>query len=304
MKLTSFLFLLIPVFVQSQTKDDIIKRILKINRLESEMRGLSVYIDSSEMTASEKAERYKIPSDYDNYENFQALTKIISHQELVDLTKDRSGVLIMFALRALIKQRDYNYVYYNFFLTEFKRKDSIESQYGCIISTEPTYEILLQDWSGNWNCARSTGAKEDSKFLDKILHPIDSFILVDKFEFYDAAYEDIFDRQKFDSSLNERILELIDTKLNFWAFNYFKKTTPKVFKSIENKTITNVLKNKTTLLKDHPDFFQWFLRYLVTDKQFGNAKQMIQALPKDEYFNERLEYMLMSIDKQLVDKVK
>jgi hypothetical protein len=304
MKLTSFLLLLIPVFAQSQTKDDIIKQILKINRLESELRGLSVYMDSSEMTASEMAERYKIPNDYNNYENFQALIKIISHQELVDLTKNESGVLRMFALRALIEQRDYNYDYYNFFLTEFERKDSIESQYGCLISKKPTYEILLQDWSGNWNYARSKGEKEDSKFLDKILKPIDSFILVYKFDFYDGVYESIFDRQKFDSSLNGRILELIDTKLNFWAFNYLKKTNPKVFKSIENKTIANVLKNKTTLLQEHPDFFQWFLRYLVTDKQFDNAKQMIQAFPKDEYFNGRLEYMLMSIDKKLVDKVK
>lgn len=304
MKLISLLLLLIPLFAQSQTKDDIIKQILKINRLESEMRGLSVYIDSSEMTATEKAERYKIPSDYDNYENFQALSKIISHQELVDLTKNESGVLRMFALRALIKQRDYNYDYYNFFLKEFKRKDSVESQYGCIISTQPTYEILLQDWSGNWNYARSTGAKEDSKFLDKILKPIDSFILVDKFNFYDGVYTDIFDRQKFDSALNGRILELIDTKLNFWAFNYFKETNPKLFKSIEKRTISNVLTNKINLLKEHPDFFQWFLRYLVTDKQFDNAKNMIQALPKDEYFKERLEWMLMSIDKSLVDKVK
>lgn len=304
MKLTSFLLLLFPVFAQSQTKDDIIKQILKINRLESEMRGLSVYIDSSGMTASEKAERYKIPSDYDNYENFQALTKIISHQELVDLTKNESGVLRIFALRALIKQRDYNYDYYNFFLTEFKRNDSIESQYGCIISIEPTFEILLQDWSGNWNYARSTGAKEDSKFLNKILKPIDSFILVDKFNFYDGVYTDIFDRQKFDTSLNGRILELIDKKLNFWAFNYFKKTNPVIFKSIEKKTITNVLKNRIVLLEDHPDFFQWFLRYLVNDKQFDNAKHMIQVLPKDKYFKERLEFMLMNIDKKLVDKVK
>ena len=173
-----------------------------------------------------------------------------------------------------------------------------------MISTEPTYEILLQDWSGNWNYARSTGATEDSKFLDKILKPIDSFILANKFDFYDGVYTDIFDRQKFDSALNGRILELIDTKLNFWAFNYFKETNPEIFKSIEKKTIANVLKNNATLLEEHPDFFQWFLRYLVTDKQFDNAKQMIQALPKDEYFNKRLEYMLMNIDKNLVNKVK
>lgn len=304
MKLTSFLLLLIPVFAQSQTKDDFVKQILKINRLESEMRGLSFHIDSSKKTDCEKAERYKIPSDYDNYENFQGLVKIISHKELVDLTNNQSGVLRMFALRELIKKRDYNYDYYNFFLTEFKRKDSIKSQYGCIISTQPTYEILLQDWSGNWNYARSTGAKDDSNFLDKILKPIDSFILVNNFNFYDGVYTDIFDRQKFDSSLNGRILELIDTKLNFWAFNYFKKTNPQIFKSIEKKTIENVLLNKSILLKEHPDFFQGFLRYLVSNKQFDKAKQMIQTLPKNEYFKERLEYMLMGIDKELVDKVQ
>ncbi|MBX3240068.1 MAG: hypothetical protein KIT80_22490 [Chitinophagaceae bacterium] len=303
MKLITILIFFTPLLLKAQNRDDIIKQIVKINRLESEMKGVG-FIPYSELPDSDRIRLTKIPNDYDNYLNFLALVKIISSQELVALTKHSNGVIRMFALRELIKQRDYNYDYYSFFLSEFKNKDSIEWQYGCMISTEPTYEILLQDWSGNWNYARSTGAKEDSKFLDKILKPIDSFILVDRFDFYDGVYTDIFDRQRFDSSLNGRIIELIDTKLNFWAFNYFKKTNPKIFKSIEKKTITNVLKNKTTLLKEHPDFFQWFLRYLVTNKQFDNAKQMIQALPKDEYFNKRLEYMLMSIDKKLVDKVK
>jgi len=304
MKLITILILFTPLLIKAQDKGDIIKQIVKLNRLESEMKGVGSYIDSSMLSESERIRLNKIPNDYDNYLNFLALVKIISHQELVALTKHSNGVLRMFALRELIRQRDYNYDYSNFFLAEFKAKDSIEWQYGCIVSVEPTYEILLQDWSGNWNYARSTGAKKDSKFLDKILKPIDSFILVDKFNFYDGVYTDIFDRQKFDTSLNWRILELIDTKLNFWAFNYFKDTDSKIFKSIEKKTIASVLKNKATLLKEHPGFFQWFLRYMVTDKQFDNAKQMIQALPKDEYFNERLEYMLMSIDKKLVDKVK
>ncbi len=267
------------------------------------MKGVG-FIPYSSLPDSERIQQTKIPNDHDNYLNFLALVKIIPHQELVALTEHSSGVIRMFAIRELIRQRDYSYNYYNFFLSEFKRKDSIEYQYGCIISTEPTYEILLQDCSGNWNYARSTDAKKDSKFLDKILKPIDSFILVSKFEFYDRVYTDIFDRQKFDPSLNGRILELIDIKLNFWAFNYFKDTDPQIFKSIEKKTITRVLTNKTTLLKEHPDYFQWFLRYLVTDKQFDNAKQMILALPKDEYFNETLEYMLMGIDNDLVGKVK
>lgn len=304
MKLTIFLFFFIPVFAQSQTKDDIIKQIIKINRLESEMKGVGSYIDSSFLTPAEKFELNKIPNEHDNYQNFQALAKIISRQELVDLTQNKSGVIRMFSVRELIKQRDYKYDFYNFFLKEFRAKDSIESQYGCIISTEPTYEILLQDWSGNWNYARSTGAKQDSKFLDKILKPIDSFILVDKFEFYDAVYEDIFDRQKFDTSLNQRILELIDTKLNFWAFNYFKDNNPKFFKSIKSKTIGKVLNNKTTLLEEHPQFFEFFLRYMVKTSDFENAKQMIQVLRKGEYYKERVEYMLMGIDKKLVDKVQ
>lgn len=304
MKLITILILFTPLLIKAQNKEDIIKQIVKINRLESEMKGVGGYIDYSTLSDSDRNRLNKIPNDYDNYLNFLALAKIISRQELIELTKHSNGVIRMFAIRELIRQRDYEYDYYNFFLSEFRNKERIEWQYGCMISTEPTYEILLQDWSGNWNYARSTDSIKDSKFLDKILKPIDSFILVNKFNFYDGVYTDIFDRQRFDSSLNQRILELIDTKLNFWAFNYFKETNPKIFKSIEKKTIANVLTNKTTLLKEHPDFFQWFLRYLITNKQFNNAKQMIQALPKDEYFKERLEYMLMGIDKELVDKVQ
>lgn len=303
-KLTSFLLLLIPIFSQSQTKDDIVKQILKINRLESEMRGLSVLIDSSELTASEKTELNKIPSDDDNYKNFQALTKIISHQELVDLTRNKSGVLRMFALRELINQRDYNYDFYDFFLAEFKSKDSIESQYGCSVSVEPIYEILLQDWSGDWNSARSTDSKEDSKFLDSILHPIDSFILLEKFNFYDDAYEDIFDRQKFDSTMNSRILELVDKELNFWAFNYLKDNYPKLFNSIRNDVIEKVIKNRRNLLKGHSRFFQNYLRYMIKSSDFDNAKVMIQVLKENEYSEGAIESMFWGIDKELIDKVR
>ncbi len=304
MKLITILILFTPILIKAQNKDDIIKQIVKINRLESAAKGIGSYIDYSMLSDSDRIRLYNIRNDYDNYLNFLVLAKIISRQELIELTKHSNGVIRMFAIRELIRQRDYEYDYYNFFLSEFRNKERIEWQYGCMISTEPTYEILLQDWSGNWNYARSTDSIKDSKFLDKILKPIDSFILVNKFNFYDGVYTDIFDRQKFDSSLNGRILELIDTNLNFWAFNYFKETNQKIFKSIEKKVITNVLNNKTILLEEHPDFFQWFLRYMVTDKQFDNAKQMIQVLKKDEYFKERLEYMLMGIDKELVDKVQ
>jgi hypothetical protein len=304
MKLTSFLLLLIPVFAQSQIKDDIIRQIIKINRLDSEVRGLVVYIDSSKMTAAEKASRYKIPSDDDNYQNFQALVKLISHQELVDLTTSESGVLRMFALRELIKQRDYNHNFFQFFLTEFKKRDRITTWYGCSRSVKPIYEILLDDLSGDWNRARFKGAKEDSKFLDKILHPIDSFILVEKFDFNDREYLGIFYRQKFDASMNSRILELIDTKLNFWAFNYLKENNPELFEKIKNKTIANVLINKITLHKEHPEFFKYFLRYMVESSDFENARQMIQVLQNEENYKKRVEYMLRGIDKNLVDKVQ
>ncbi len=59
MKLITFLLIFIPVFVQSQTKDDIINQIIKINRLQSAMGGLVVYIDITELTASEIAEMNK-----------------------------------------------------------------------------------------------------------------------------------------------------------------------------------------------------------------------------------------------------
>ncbi len=303
MKLAVLLMFHFPFCALSQTKDEIIKQILKINRLESEERGLQL-IDPSELSEAENAELNKIPNEHNNYENFQALKKIISHQELVDFTENISGVLRMFAIRALISQRDNNYDYFQFFVNEIKKNEKIESQWGCDVSVNLTSNILLSELSNNWNIARSEDDKKKLNFLNKILRPIDSFILVENKNFNDNFYFGVFSRKLFGNSMNGRVKQLIDTKLNFAAFEFMMKTNPKIFDSIKENVIDRVIKSKVLLLDRHPQFFEGYLRYMVTNKQFEKAKQMIQAMKQDEYFEDRLNYMLMGIDKELVNKVK
>jgi hypothetical protein len=298
------LLLLFPLFVKGQQKEEILKTIIKINKLETADKGPFIAIDTNLLSDDEKKLLFEVPNKYDNYKNFQELVKLITRDELVALTKHENGVVRLFAIRQLIKEQDYNFDYFDSFLNEFNRNDTIVSQFADMIEPGITYRILLADLSGDWNSARSTGAERDLKFFNYLSRRIDSFILFKDFDFYDEAYEDIFDRQTFEKSANDRILKLIETKFNFWAFNYFKKNEPAIFNLIMNEVIKNVLINKASLLEEHPNFFKWFLRYMVTNGEFENAREMIQVLKKGEYYNERMDWMLMGIDKKLVDKVR
>lgn len=298
------LILFFPLFVHGQQKEEILKAIVKINRLETADKGPFIPLDTNRLSTDEKKVLFEIPNKYDNYKNFQALRKLIDHDELLALTKHENGVVRLFAVRELIKERDYNFDFYNFFLTEFNKGDKIESQFADMIDREMTYKILLADLSGDWNYARSTGAKEDFKFLSFMSQRIDSFILFKDFDFYDEVYIDIFDRQKFGKSANGRILELIKIKFNFWAFDYLKEHEPKLYDSIKVETVIAFDKHKGTLLTEHPNFFQWFLRYLITSRQYEIAKSFLQELKKRDYSKETIDWMLMGIDEKLIEKVK
>ena len=297
------IILSLPLFVIGQQKADILNQIIKINMLQTEDKGPGV-IDTNFMSLEERKEFNEIPNKYDNYKNFQALTKIITHSELVELTNNKNGVVRLFAIRQLVKERDYNFNFFNFFLNEFDKKDFILSRFADMIDSEATYSILLQDFSGDWNYARSTGEKTDSKFLNHILRPIDSFILFNNFEFDDATYEDVFDRQKFEKSANGTIVELIKNEYNFWAFNYLRKNDPELYRSIKKATIAALVKNKKTVLNEHPQFYEWFLRYLITSHQYNDAKSLLQELNERDYSKETVDFMLTGIDKKLIDRVR
>jgi len=294
----AFIITLNTFQAQGQLKDELMKKIIEINLLQDENYVMFPYHSDSERLIQEA-----VPNSHSNYLNFQALVKLISHDELILLTKHDNGVVRMLAVRQLIKQHEYNYDYFNFFIQELNKKDTIENQYADMIYSSLTYDILLQYWSGDWNYARSTGDKKSSKFLNKILMPIDSFILVTNINFNDAVYEDIFDRERFNDSMNSRIVKLIDSNLNFWAFSYLKKNNLPLFKTLERQTIQKVIANRSTLLESHPSFFEWFMRYMINNRDFKDARLMIGEIKKKEYAKEKLDYMFMGLNKKLVEKV-
>lgn len=289
--------------VRGQSKEEILTAILKINRLETADKG-PFLIDTSNLSADQKKTLFEIPNKSDNYKNFQALRKRISRDELIALTNHNNGVIRLFAIRQLLQERDNNYDFFTSFINEFNRKDTIVSQFADMIDHSITYHILLEDLSGDWNYARSTGAKKDLQFFTKISRPVDSFILFSNFDFPDNVYEDIFDRQNFGKSANARILELVKTKYNFWAFNYLRRTEPKIYSAIKSQTVEAFDKHKKELLKEHPNFFQWFMRYLIKSNQYETAKSFLQELKDQNYSKETIDWMLMGIDKKLLDKVR
>lgn len=297
------LILLLPFLTYGQQKEEILTAIIKINRLETADKG-PFLIDTGHLSTDQKKTWFEIPNKSDNYKNFQALRKLINRDELVALTKHENGVIRLFAIRQLLQERDSKFDFFNSFLNEFNKRDTIVSQFADMIDHSVTYHILLEDLSGDWNYARSTGATKDLQFFTKISRPVDSFILFSNFDFPDNVYQDIFDRQKFGKPANARILELIKTKYNFWAFNYLRKAEPKIYDAIKTQTVDAFDKHKKELLTEHPNFFQWFMRYLITSNQYETAKSFLQELKDKDYSKETIDWMLMGIDKKLLDKVR
>jgi hypothetical protein len=117
------------------------------------------------------------------------------------------------------------------------------------------------------------------------------------------VYEDIFDRQKFGNAANDRILELIKKKYIFWAFAYLKKNNPKLYQSIKTQTVANFMNNREILLTEEPNYFTWFLRYLITSHQYEDAKLLVEELKEKKYSKDAIDFMLMGIDKKLIKKV-
>ncbi len=306
--MTRFLLLLLifPFSTQAQQKEEIIKAIIKINRLENADKGPSsvLPLDTSRLSEESKTALFEIPNKFDNHKNFQALRKLINHDELALLTSHENPVVRLFAIRQLIEERDYNFDFLKAFQYELYKHDTITCRFYDMIEPTITYRILLEDLSGDWNYAKSTDQQEDLKFLTIITQAIDSFILFSNFNFPDHVYQDIFDRQKFSDSANSRILELIRSKYNFWAFNYLKNKQPQLYDSIRIETINTFNTDRKKILADHPHFFEWFLRYLITSHHFKISKLFIQELKDKNYSKESIDWMLMGIDKGLIEKVK
>lgn len=151
-KLLIIILFLLSSLSFSQTKEELINAIIKINSLDGDDGIMDSNFDG------EISKRKKISSN--NFDNFEKLKKLISKDELIKLATYKNNVLRLYSIRELIKQNDNSINLKNILLDEIKREHYIQTHEGCIISEDLTYSIIYHDY---WNQVRMNALEKTNK---------------------------------------------------------------------------------------------------------------------------------------------
>lgn len=264
------------------------------------MRGLEFPFDSS-------GNRIPPSSDFkqrSNYDNFQFLKDHISHYELTNLTKHPNGVIRIFAVRELLNERDTTFNYSEFIENEIRRNDTIESQFGCIISFQPTYAILLEDLSGDWNSATYTNSTKEVDFLNSILRPFDNYLLHNSSAISSYLVETVFDRELFYDSGNIITAKILLRDNSYGAFKYLQKKDRALFNQLKPQAVKNIMNaSKSGNQEDSPSWF-WFFRYFVSAGETEMASTLLNNYFRKKLTDAELEDKLSGLSKSSIRKFK
>ena len=133
-RLLTILIVLTSNFSFTQTKEEIISRIIKVNSLDGWDGILNPDLDKNGL------------SDNNNYYNFEKLKKIVSTDELLDLTKHKNQVLRLYAINELISENNKYINIQKEILDAIANKKIVQTHSGCIVDKELTYSIIYHKY--------------------------------------------------------------------------------------------------------------------------------------------------------------
>ncbi|PJJ62984.1 hypothetical protein [Chryseobacterium geocarposphaerae] len=236
-RLLTILIVLISNFSFTQTKEEIIARIIKVNSLDGWDGVLNPDLDKNGL------------SDNNNYYNFEKLKKIVSTDELLDLTKHKNQVLRLYAIDELISENNKYINIQKEILDAIANKKIVQTHSGCIIDKELTYSIIYHKY---WNLVRARASKnpnesdkEETELIgrktlneDNLLRNINSEILKLDEDLFWLIYDRVFEIEKYDETLKKNIIHLLFKYNNSYAFKYLKKNYPDDFNNIYTEYFT------------------------------------------------------------------
>ncbi len=217
--------------------------IVKINSLDDEPDVTPYNFNKEEFYKSDK-------TSGNNFYNFEKLKKLLSKEELVDLTDNPNKILRMYSIRERILNQDKTLDIKKAFLNEFRRKDSIQTISGCIVDYDPTSFIVYNDY---WNVAcgnvyeaiKSPTEKEQRDFQinslmqDKRMMETNEAIISNESDMFWLIYDRMFDGLTYNKNLNPSILKLVQNNNNSYAFDYLLTNFPKEYTDLDKDYYTN-----------------------------------------------------------------
>ncbi|MEO8416943.1 MAG: hypothetical protein ABI472_24990 [Ginsengibacter sp.] len=276
---TTFLTLLIlfSSYCFSQTKEELINAIVKINSLD----GYDGYDDSNDSV--KVIDNNKIESN--NYYNFEKLKRLISYDELFELTKHRNNVLKLYAIQELIERHDKKLDIFNLFKMAIVNDIKVRTHEGCIVDSELIYSVLYHAY---WNNVRN-------KSTDSLMIKIDSYLIGYDRDIYWLIYERIFSNRKYSNEENKNIIKMIYKFNNSYAFNYLNKCYPKIFDPIAKSYFLDYFPKQNFNSESQVSYLFAFTEY-VFENQYEHLKPIIlNKLKETNYWKMRLGWFQAKI---------
>lgn len=219
-KIRLFIFLFgIGSFCFSQSKQELIDSIIKVNELQSKCIGNGC-------------------SGETQYHVFQKLKNLLSTEELNKLTNHENGVLRTYSILEIIDSKKGNIP--ELFEQELNKDEEITTFQGCIKDTSLTYSEIYHTYWGKLQSSEYENQAFNLIETDSILKNLDSLIIYYPKDMYWLIYKRAFDNRKYDESYLPRIKELAFTKNNSYAFDYLNKYYSKRFSDEFSNYFNNV----------------------------------------------------------------
>lgn len=280
-KLLITTFLLISIISFGQTKEELIDVIIKINSLDGD-DGIFDREFDGERTKTEK-------TSSNNFNNFEKLKRIISKDELINLTNHKNQTLRLYSIRELIEQNDNSINLKQIILDEIKNEKYIQTHEGCIISEDLTYSIIYHDY---WNQVRINALKKfndendekreqimlEAQENDSLLKIINSEILKLDKDIYWLIYARIFEIKKYDENIKPDIIKLLFKHNNSYAFEYLKNNYKNEFQQFSKTYFENYFDGQNFKTDNQVTYLFNFTEYAFNNDNKDLIKRITKKL--------------------------
>jgi len=289
-KLLTIIFSLIISLCFSQTKEQLIDSIIKVNRVESDCVGIGCMVSPQ-------------------YTRFQKLKKKLSEKELIELAKHENPTIRTYASIELIQSDKGNVP--ELLSTELRNNEMVETFEGCIMDIEPISSIIYHEY---WNKIRIEASRKikvnnyeqdlamkKALATDLTMEKLDSIVIYSDKEVYWLLYSRTFEDRKQNDNYLPRIEELAFSKNNSYAFEYLEK----YYKSEYSEKLENYLRTDFPKAKFQTEnevfYLHSFIETLLESKNEDFKKIAINKLRTDEVWKDRKSWFNTTLKKHGIE---
>jgi hypothetical protein len=275
-KLLTIILILTISLCFSQTKEQLIDSIIKVNRVESDCVGYGCMVSPQ-------------------YKRFQKLKKKISDNELIELSKHENPTIRTYASKELIQSEIGNVP--ELLSTELQKNEMVETFEGCIMDVKPISSIIYHEYLNKirieasrkikGNNYKQNLAMQKALATDLTMEKLDSIIIYSEKEIYWLLYDRTFENRKHKTSYLPRIEELDFNMNNAYAFDYLKKYYSIEYSDKLDNYLRTVFPKAKFQTENEVFYLHSFIETLLERKNEEFKKIAISKLRTEKVWKER-----------------